>query len=140
MLICRFEKVFTRYVCKLYWVYSIFLISFRDGIHTKVATRNFILMFVGGWVFQLDFLSVAIRHFLKSQTNGFSFMLLSAKIDMNKVQNKFFCFVLSFPHVSRYSSYVFIFIFLDCTIFRKCFYTTLSVAGKKQRHTDQRRT
>ena len=36
-------------------------------------------------------------------------MLLSVKTDMNKIQKKFFCFVLSFPLVAQYCSYVFVF-------------------------------
>ena len=35
-------------------------------------------------------------------------MLLSVKTDMNKIQQKFFCFVFSFSLVSQYCSYVFV--------------------------------
>ena len=53
---------------------------------------------------------------------------------------KFFCFVFSFPLVSQYCSYVFIFNIPYFSILRKCLYTTLSVAGKKQRYIHQRHT
>ena len=60
----------------------------RGGIHTKIATRNVLSTFLGGWVFQLNISSVAIWHFLKSQTNRLFFILLSVKADLSKIQKK----------------------------------------------------
>ena len=64
---------------------------------------------VGRWVFYLDASSVATWHFLKSKTNRLFFMLSLVKIDLSKIQKTIFCFVFSFPLVSQYWSYVFVF-------------------------------
>ena len=47
--------------------------------------------------------------FFEIPNKSFVFYALSVKTDINKIENKFFCFVFSFSLVSQYCSYVFVF-------------------------------
>ena len=74
-----------------------------------------------------------MKGFVCNEVAGFQASVL-LKLSFSKfIFRDFVWFVFSFPLVSQYCSYVFVFnfsIFLDCAILGKCLYAMLSVAGK----------